>query len=218
MLDKQYFLRKSHINIIGYLIFAFIVLFVIGIIVAIRRVEIVRYVCAGLFMILAVFVLLIIHFKSQGLYIYEDKIYYKNIKKEYINITDIKAILIVKSYGTGGKYQGFYPLKDCKGDNLYTAIFVKNIEAEMFQFNKGDLWFIDKYKKQILMWVVYSKPAIDFLIDKIVVLLWRNYIVLKGNHLGMGQFLLKFYCIILLIFVLCNISEILTVYLPKLMH
>ena len=33
----------------------------------------------------------------------------------------------------------------------------------MLQFNKGDLWFIQKFKQDILTWSIYSEDAIVFL-------------------------------------------------------
>lgn len=143
--------------------FAYACIFVLGVIIAIKRHELIGYICVSLFIIFDVLILLIKYYKFQGLYITENKIYYKSTKKVDIRIKDVKGIIKIQAYSSGGKYRGFYPLSDNKGNKLYTAVFVKNITDEMLQFNKGDLWFIQKFKQDILTWSIYSEDAIVFL-------------------------------------------------------
>lgn len=134
-----------------------------GIFVAIKRQELLVYVCALLFITLIFLILLVNYYKAVGLYIIGDNIYYKKIRKQYINPKEIKGIKIICSYSAGGKYRGFYPIKDNRGNSLYTAIFVKDITQEMIHFDKGDLWFIQKFKQHILAWTVYSEDAVNYL-------------------------------------------------------
>ena len=83
--------------------------------------------------------------------------------KHYVNPKEIKGIIIIRSYSAGGKYRGFYPLKDKNGNNLYTTILVKNIMRDMIHFDKGDIWFIQNFKQHILTWATYSESVVNYL-------------------------------------------------------
>lgn len=162
-MKAKFFLKKSHVSVIGFLIFAYITLFSLGIFVAINRNGLFVHVCTFLFISLIVMLLLVNYYKTVGLYIVGEKIYYKNFMKQHIDSNEIKGIIIVRSYSAGGKYRGFYPLKDNNGNSLYTAILVKNITQDMIDFDKGDLWFIHNFKQHILTWAIYSEAAIGHL-------------------------------------------------------
>ena len=103
------------------------------------------------------------YYNSIGLYINGMNVYYKNIAKRNININEIAGIKIIQSYGAGGKYRGFYPLKNRKGEMLYSAILLKTIFDEMYNYQQGDLWFNSNYKRQIICSVIYDKSTIDYL-------------------------------------------------------
>ncbi len=57
--------------------------------------------------------------------------------------------------------RGFYPLKDKYGKQIYTAIFLKEIIPDMYKFKKGDLWFVQKYKKHILCRAVHDDKIVS---------------------------------------------------------
>ena len=162
-MKTKFFLKKSHVSVIGFLILAYITLFVLGIFIAINRNELFVHVCTFLFVFFIVILLIVNYYKTVGLYIVEEKIYYKNFRKKHINPREIKGVIIIRSYSAGGKYRGFYPLKDNNGNSLYTAIFIRNITQDMLHFEKGDLWFIQNFKQYILTWIIYSEAAINHL-------------------------------------------------------
>ena len=102
-------------------------------------------------------------YNSKGIYIENNKVYVKNTNKKSIDIEKIKGIKIIQSYSSGGKYRGFYPMQDNKGNFLYTAILLKDITDEMRDFNKGDLWFNQTFKNQIIASSVYVQEAVKYL-------------------------------------------------------
>ena len=162
-MKKTYFLKKSHFNISSYLIFGYFVLVVLFyFILFCNRNLFVEIISIFIVATLILFVS-IKYYKNKGIYIVNDKVYYKNIKKYCINIEQIKGIKIIQSYGAGGKNRGFFPLKDKKGNDLYTAILLKDISDDMILFKKGDLWFNQRFKNQIIFSVVYSQEAIEYL-------------------------------------------------------
>ena len=149
-MSNKFFLRKTHVNISFSVIVVYITIVILLIFIAINH----NKIATGLVLIFIICTLitflLVKYFSSIGLYINGKNIYYKNFKTQYINCNQISGIKIIASYGVGGKFRGFYPLKDSRGEFLYSAIILKAISDEMLDYQKGDLWFNENYKKQII--------------------------------------------------------------------
>ena len=159
-----FFLKKTHINslISVYITLLYILIIVLIVAIALRYNE----VSLGLVVVfisstIAAFIA-IKYFNSIGLYINDTNIRYKGILVRNISVDDIAGIKILPAY-SAGKYRGFYPLKDDKGNLLYAAIVLKTIDASMYNYQEGDLWFNSTYKKNIICSVTYDKDAVDYL-------------------------------------------------------
>lgn len=156
-----YFLHKKHISVTPFLVFTYIIACVLVFAVMMRGGN---AVAIGILSILTLITAVLVKYdKSIGVYIDDKQICYRGVKKKYYNIGDIKGIKIIKSYSAGGKYRGFYELKDKNGDFLYTTFFLKQVNDEIKAYEKGDLWFAQEFKKQILCSSVYDKDAIKYI-------------------------------------------------------
>ena len=97
-------------------------------------------------------------FNSFGLYITETNIYYKKIKKHSVDLESVYAIKIIKSE-IDGKY-GRRPIKDIRGNNMYSMIFLSGIAEHMYNYEYGDTMFMHEFKNYVLFHTVFND---DFL-------------------------------------------------------
>lgn len=162
-MKNSYFLKKTHIPVSAYLILTYATLCVLLLIITVNNRNMILGCLMILFAITILLFALIKLYNGKGVYIDNDKVYYKNIKKQIINIESIKGIKVVKAYTAKGKYGGFYPLRDREGNELYTIVLLKNITEDMINFSEGDLWFIQEFKNQIFCSAVYEEDAIEYL-------------------------------------------------------
>lgn len=163
-MNNSYFLKKSHVSITPHVIIVYVLIIAFGIFKLVKDSQF----SVVLFLVIAfstVIVSLIIKYEhSVGLYINGMNVYYKNLKTREIDINNICGVKIIQSYSVD-KYKPFYPLKNHRGEFLYSAIILKSLTEEMVGYTKGDLWFVNDFKKHIICWVVYEKNAIDYLKD-----------------------------------------------------
>lgn len=98
---------------------------------------------------------------SFGVYINEDNIYYKKIKKYPIDTKAICAIKIIKSE-IDGKY-GCRPVKDIHGNNMYSMIFLSGVTDYMYDYGYGDTMFLHEFKDYILFHTIYDDVFCDYI-------------------------------------------------------
>lgn len=161
-MSNQYFLKKSHINISAYVILIYITMVIVLLMIGLRQAKVTIGLASTFVFSTAMALLLMKYYNSIGLYIDNMNVYYKGLRIQNIDITMIAGIKIIQSYSTG-KYRGFYPVKNRKEGCLYSAILLRSITDDMYNYQKGDLWFNADYKKQIICSVVYDKNAVDYL-------------------------------------------------------
>lgn len=99
-----------------------------------------------------------------GLYIDDEKLYYKGFRRKELSANDIRAIKISKAREAGNLHYGFYDLKDEDGKQLYSMMFLKEISNGMDWHDRGDMSFYSQYKEQILFYTIYDQSVIDYLL------------------------------------------------------
>lgn len=163
----SFFLRKVHPYILAPTILAIVILYILTSAVLIALVWPASGVSGvgailALVLITAVAVILIRFICSIGLYIEGPTIYYKGLKKKWIDIYEIVGIKVEQAYGYH-TYKGLHPLKTPKGEFLYSAIFLNSLTDEMHTHHGGDLWFFQEFRKHTICLTIYKKEAIDYL-------------------------------------------------------
>lgn len=163
-MNKSFFLKKSYVSVIPHTIIAYVL--VIAFVVFKTVIDKERYVTSVFsILILTIIVILIIrHDNATGLYIKGKNIYYKNFKLNEISAEDIAGVKIIQAYSVS-KYKTFYPIKNRRGEMLYSAFFLKTLSEEMYSYKKGDLWFNKEFKNYIICSTVYEQNVIDYLKD-----------------------------------------------------
>ena len=106
-----------------------------------------------------VFYGLIVLYDRYGLYISDDSVYYKRIIKKHISCDMVCGIKIVKSESRGSWK---YDLKNRKGEQLYSLIFVSRVEEKMYDYKMGDVQFRFAFKEHVLFYTIYDEDAIEY--------------------------------------------------------
>ena len=115
---------------------------------------------------------------ESGLYITNNKLCYKFIKKKTVDSKDICAIKIIKSERIG-KY-GVYNLKN-NGNCLYSVIFLRKIESEMMNCNKGEVMFKSEYRKNVMFSTIF-----DIKMVKIIKKLNPDIIIMCDDYINVN--------------------------------
>lgn len=162
------FVRISHLNATVILICIYLI-FVVTSILFVYRIDRSIKVLAivGMFvLILTGFTVYLIKvFNSIGLYLKDDILYYKTICGiKQVTPFDVIGIKIIKSQYMTGKFGWIFDLKDSKGNNLYSAVFLKQIKEEMKIYDRGDISFNFEFKDYIMFSVVYNDELINEII------------------------------------------------------
>ena len=161
-MNNSYFLKKSHVGITSHTIIIYIIIIVFVISKFIKDSELSMPLIFVVAFTTVITNVIVKYDNSIGLYINGMNIYYKNIKAREIDFNEIVGVKIIQAY-SAGKYRGFYPLKNQKGELLYSAIMLKSLTDEMCTYKKGDLWFNKDFKNYIICSVIYDKNAINYL-------------------------------------------------------
>ena len=107
-------------------------------------------------------------FEGFGIYINNDKVYYKTLVRKKIDINSIVGLKIIKSEGQVNIAWSSFDMKDKEGKNLYSMIFLSRIEEGMKEYHYGDLEFKRDYRKSIIMQSVYDKRLIDYFKEHLI--------------------------------------------------
>lgn len=161
-MDKSFFLKKSYDSVIPHTIIAYVLVIAFVVFKIVRDKEMSVTSLLSILFFTAVLILVIKHDISTGLYIKGINMYYRNFKSTKIYVEDIAGVKIIQAYSVS-KYKTFYPIKNTKGEVLYSAFFLRSLTEEMYHYKKGDLWFNNEYKKHIICSTVYEQNAIDYL-------------------------------------------------------
>lgn len=159
------FVRKNESgHILAIMLLLFIVLSILPVIYIWKQ----KNFAVPITIIMLLFILTVILYKwfdSVGLYIDGKQIYYKGFfKKNNIDATKISGIKVVKAVGVhfvlGILYE--YDLKDNKGNQVYTVIFLKEVNKKIMEYIGDDWSFFDTFREYILFDTVYNSEMIHY--------------------------------------------------------
>ena len=163
-MNNSFFLKNSYVSVIPHTIIAYLLVISFIVFKIAKGKELSVESVFSIVFFTVVLILIIKYDNSTGLYIKGIDIYYKNLKSNKISIHDIVGVKIIQAYSVG-KYQTFYPIKNKRGEVIYSAFFLKSLTEEMFSYKKGDLWFNKDFKNHIICSTVYEQNAINYLKD-----------------------------------------------------
>ena len=108
-----------------------------------------------------------------GLYYEDGDFYYRGaFKARVIEPGEIKGVIILPSQGKTGStgWKVRHPIVIRKfyntrpgGSFFHSAVYLRNIEPEMREFNMGDLSFKEYFRKQVIFMTVYDNSMIELI-------------------------------------------------------
>lgn len=158
---KKFFVRQTHMDFRGLFGIVFAICLGLVILISVRQKTI--YYSSMIFLII-VFALcfgLSVLLNSFGLYIYDDGIYFKKIRKQNIDVNSLCAVKIIKAE-VDGKF-GRRPVKDIRGNDMYSMIFLTNVEPTMYDYQHGDTMFIHEFRKSVYFYTVLDEKVLEYL-------------------------------------------------------
>lgn len=166
--NKEIFVRQNHKNIKIVFLILYICFFCISTIIMITN-ENVRF---EMIIFLVVLFMLLSYlsnvFNGFGVYINDDKVYYKTLKRKEVDINSIVGIKIIKAEGQVNIAWSSFDMKDKEGKVLYSMMFLSNMEKGMKEYPYGDLEFKRRYRKSIIMQSVYDKNLIEYFKEHLI--------------------------------------------------
>ena len=112
MNEKNFFIKKSHVNTSAYIILGYITIIAVILFAGFKSNELTNeFIWASAIVLsLSTFItfLLVKYCNSIGMYINGANIYYKNMRRRSINVSDIKGIKVIQAYSAGGKASVVY--------------------------------------------------------------------------------------------------------------
>ena len=166
-MNEQIFVKRSHKDTKTALIVLYVCLFIVGVFGVLVNDELIFEIIAFLIVAFILFLYLIKLFNTFGVYVKDKKKIYKTFKRKEIDIYTIIGVKIIKAEGQVNLAWSSFDIKDNKGNALYSMIFLSNFENEMEKYPYGDLEFMRKYKKSIIMYSIYDERLIEFLKEHI---------------------------------------------------
>ncbi len=158
---KNFFVRQTHMDFRG--LFGIVFAICLGLIILISVRQKTIYYSSIIFLII-VFALcfgLSILLNGFGLYIYDDGIYFKKIRKQNIDVNSLCAVKIIKAE-VDGKF-GRRPVKDIRGNDMYSMIFLTNVEPTMYDYQQGDTMFIHEFRKHVYFYTILDEKVLEYL-------------------------------------------------------
>lgn len=164
---QGFFVKQSHKDIkTAFFLLYLCLLSVVIVGMVVNKIFNVGFIIA-LTVVLILFVSLVKFFGSYGIYVTNEKIFYKTIRKKEIDIGTIVGIKIIRSKAQVNIAWPSFDIKDKKGDSLYSMIFLSEIEDGMKEYPYGDIEFLRRYRKGIIMFSIYDERLIAFLKGRI---------------------------------------------------
>ena len=166
-MNEQIFVKRSHKDVKTALIVLYVCLLIVGVFGILMNDELIFEIIVFLIVTFILFLSLIKLFNTFGVYVKGQNIIYKTFKRKEIDICTIIGVKIIKAEGQVNLAWSSFDIKDNKGNALYSMIFLSNFENEMEKYPYGDLEFMRKYKKSIIMHSIYDERLIEFLKEHI---------------------------------------------------
>lgn len=165
---KEIFVKQNHKNIKTVLLILYICFFCISTIIMIAN-EKTRLIIS-IFLIFLFLLLLYLSklFEGFGIYINDNKVYYKTLVRKEIDINSVVGIKVIKAEGQVNIAWSSFDMKDKEGKNLYSMMFLSKIEEDMKEYQYGDLEFKRDYRESIIMQSVYDKRLIDYFKEHLI--------------------------------------------------
>lgn len=185
-MNKEIFVKQNHKNIKTLLLILYICFFCISTIIMIAN-EKTRLIIS-IFLIFLFLLLLYLSklFEGFGIYINDNKVYYKTLSRKEIDINSIVGIKIIKAEGQVNIAWSSFDIKDKEGKNLYSMMFLSKIEEGMKEYQYGDLEFKRRYGKSIIMQSVYDEKIIDYFKEHLISLeildAWDEYNIKNWSY------------------------------------
>lgn len=166
-ISNQIFVKRSHKDIKTAFIVLYICLFIVCIIGTMFNIERAVAICIFLIGTLILFLYLVKLFGTFGIYINGNKVIYKTFRIRKIDIHKIVGIKIIKAEAQVNIAWSSFNIKSNNEHAMYSMIFLSDIENKMKQYPYGDLEFLRRYRKSIVMYSVYDERLIKFFKDRI---------------------------------------------------
>ncbi len=100
--------------------------------------------------------------RKAGLYIYQNDVCYKTLRKRSIDVQKIAGIKIIPSYVYLRPI--YCPLTDLRGKPLFTIILLSSMQEGMHSFHESDTEFMQTFRRDIICFSVYDKAAVEYLL------------------------------------------------------
>ena len=158
---KKLFIKQTHTDFRVLFGIVYLICLALFVLVSVRNqsVHFLTIIFFIVFFILCLYISKLLN--SFGVYVNENTIYYKRIKKQPIDTKAICAIKIIKSE-IDGKY-GCRPVKDIYGNNMYSMIFLSGVTDYMYDYGYGDAMFLHEFKDYILFHTIYDNVFCDYI-------------------------------------------------------
>ena len=129
--NKEIFVKQNHKNIKTVLLILYICFFGISTIIMYANEK--TRIVMSIFLILLFLLVLYLSkvFERFGIYINDNKVYYKTLLRKEIDINSIAGIKIIKAEGQVNIAWSSFDIKDKEGKNLYSMMFLSRIEDGM---------------------------------------------------------------------------------------
>ena len=101
---------------------------------------------------------------KSGLHIEDNYVFYKFFSKKEIDISSIAAIKICQVYRLGGRFMGYYPMKNENGEIVYSMFLMSKIDEKMINHDFNNVDFKSEYRGcYIICEVIYDREAANYL-------------------------------------------------------
>lgn len=162
-MNKSIFIKQNYKNIKGAFLLMYIILFAIITFGVVINARYCIFGAVSLILILAVFCYLIRLFDSYGIYVTDGRIYYQTLRRSEVDINRIAGIKIIKSEAQVNLAWSTFVLKDKNKNELYSMIFLSDIEDGMKNYPYGDIEFLRTYRQNVVMYSVYDEKLLEYI-------------------------------------------------------
>lgn len=97
-----------------------------------------------------------------GLYIQQGQVYYKAWRECSIDVQEIVGIKIMQEYVKAA--YGYSPVTDLRGNPLFSITLLRSLDGEMYTFDENDVYFRQKFRRDVICYAVYDKEAVEYLL------------------------------------------------------
>lgn len=123
-----------------------------------------RYFLSSLFLFFVVIVMPLFFYsigKKAGLYIENDRIYYRAFRKKYYIAEDFAGLLILKSQ-LKSRYSSPEYIKNKQGEFEYSIIYLNDTRPEFENYKGGEIDFTTYWARYVLFCTTYDERVIEY--------------------------------------------------------